>query len=350
MDTMTFERITKQKKIGILRTDNHSLLYAACMSNYDRYQLLLASGQLYILENETLPVIPFRDTTVTGCWCGAVPENKAWTPELFAKAFNCKMYDRMEDMADPALFDGMVLGNCNYDASDHVEITLPFIEKGIPMFIDKPFANNAKNAAIILNAAKKYNTPIFCSSILLYDIMNKKLLKKNLGNPSLVVSTFSSGIESRPASVHTISACLGAVRFLKGDYAVDSMTYIGNKTGDRKNEMYRLLFKDGTIGIINCETFGTYAFHVEVFADNGISSEYTTEPTMRTGIIDIAEAFDKMIDTRVPPLHYDRIFEFVATIDAAIRSRDEGGRPVTIAEIADEAGWKLSDGSENTVK
>ena len=46
-----------------------------------------------------------------------------------------------------------------------------------------------------------------------------------------------------------------------------------------------------------------------------------------------------MIDTRIPPVEYDRIFEFVAILDAGARSKTEGGRTVPIDEIAQEAGW-----------
>ena len=134
------------------------------------------------------------------------------------------------------------------------------------------------------------------------------------------------------------------------------MQYIGNESGKSEDrvkgngEAYRVLFRDGTIGIINCNDYNHYSFRLDVFGSNGTSTEYVTEPTLRSGIVDISNVFAKMIEDRIPPLHYDRIFEFVATIDAALLSREQGGREVTIQEIADSVGYELGVPMECLVK
>lgn len=369
--THSFVKIDKKKKIGVVRTDNHGLIYAYCMGKADRYEFLQASGQLYILENKWEPVIPLRDTEITGCYGHLIepsdrwePEDLkaaqhkvdtlAWQPEAFAKAFNCPIYDTLEEMADPELFDGILVGNCNWYAEDHVELCMPFIKKGIPLFVDKPFACNAKDAATLLNAAREYNCPIFCSSILYYDDMNHNLVDKKYGKTHLVVSTYGCRIEQRNASVHALSALLGAVRYSNGnDYKVESITYIGtgepgNTEGKPHNEMYRIAFEDGTIGIMNLEGFGHYSFHVEAYCETGISSEYCVEQSLRGGIVEISHEFAKMIDSKIPPVEYDRIFEFVAVLDAGIRSKAEGGRTVMLDEIAQEAGWTYGKSDRET--
>ena len=361
--THSFVKIDKKKKIGVVRTDNHGLIYAYCMGKADRYEFLQASGQLYILENKWEPVIPLRDTEITGCYGHLIeaperwaPEDLekaqdlvnrlAWQPEAFSKAFNCPIYDTLEEMADPELFDGIFIGNCHWYAQDHIELSMPFIKKQIPVFIDKPFTSNAKDAAYLLNAAREYNCPIYCSSILYYDDINHLLEDKKLGKTHLVVATFGCRIEERNASVHALSALLGAVRVSNGnDYKVKSITYIGTGDPNREkdkphNEVYRIEFEDGTIGIMNLETSGPpNPFHVETYCETGISSEYSVQQSLRGGIVEISHEFAKMIDTKVPPIEYDRIFEFVAVLDAGIRSKAEGGREVFIDEIAQEAGW-----------
>ena len=369
---------TAKKKIGIVRTDNHSLLYAACWGPYDRYQYRLAGAQLYIIENNkdgpykhfrledagNTPIhlendvhmrnIPRDDTEIAGCWNVPLEEDRL-SKEQFGRAFGCKVYDKLEDMADPNLFDGIAIGNCSFMAEDHVEYALPFIRQGIAMFIDKSFADNAANAKIILDAAREYNAPIFCSSILMFASANRKLKKMNLGDPRLIVSTKSSTMPQRNGSVHTLSNCLGAVWAMKGSYEIQSIQYIGNedgKLGDeeykekygaqpRYGEVYQLLFTDGTVGILNCNDFGDYAFRLDAYGSMGTATEYVVEQTMRSSILEIANEFADMIDTRIPPFHYDRIFEFVAALDAAEKSRAEGGRPVTIQEIADDVGYLL---------
>ncbi|NLM76863.1 MAG: Gfo/Idh/MocA family oxidoreductase [Ruminococcaceae bacterium] len=347
-----------RKRIGILRADNHGLIYGAAWDIYDRYEFHLAHGQLYILEYTTpyMPVLPLRDTQVTGVWDYPLPEDQKdrvrLTANQFAKAFHCKVYDDYHDMADPALFDGVFIANCSFFAEDHLELAMPFIKAGVPVFLDKPIADNAKNCKEILDAAREYNTPVMGTSILMYTDANKEMLKENLGDPRLIVSTFASSITRRNASVHTLSACLGPLMTLKGDYEIVSMQYIGGGKGlmpaeekpERDGgawEVYRVRFKDDTVGILNCNTHNCYEFRMDVYGTNGISTKFVTEPTMRGAIADIAGQFAKMIDTRVPPLHYDRIFEFVAALDACDLSRAEGGREVSIKEIADSVGYEL---------
>jgi hypothetical protein len=184
--------------------------------------------------------------------------------------------------------------------------------------------------------------------------MNHNLVDKKYGKTHLVVSTFGCRIEQRNASVHALSALLGAVRYSNGnDYKVVDITYIGtgepgNTEGKPHNEMYRITFEDGTIGIMNLEGFGHYSFHVEAYCETGISSEYCVEQSLRGGIVEISHEFAKMIDSKVPPIEYDRIFEFVAVLDAGIRSKAEGGRTVPIDEIAQEAGWTYGKSDRET--
>jgi len=371
-----------KKKIGIIRTDYHSLLYAACFDHYNRKEYRKAGAQLYIFENTkdgdydqiyfndslstdihlhadatSIPVeeIPRKDTEVTGCWNKPI-DTEILSKEQFGKAFDCKVYDTLEEMAVPGLFDGVLLGNCSFQGEDHVAYTLPFIKAGIPMFIDKPFADCAAKAKIILDAAREYNTPIFSTSILLFSTPNQNLKKEEIGDPRFIVSSMFSDINQRNSSVHLFSNCLGAMMWLKdGKYEVESVRYIGSedwklpeeeykeKYGEkaRKVEIYRILFTDGTVGIINCTHFGMYAFRLEVNGTKGTSVEYVVEDTMRQPILRIANEFAEMLDTGIPPLHYDRIFEFVAALDAAKISREEGSREVTIKEIADSVGYEL---------
>lgn len=391
----------KQNRIGFVRTDYHSLIYAYCLGESDRYQFRLAGGQLYILEYESMPTLPVCSTTVAGCFN---PPNERTrymkdshgcardvasltgedlknyeetqermgvklTPEQFAKSFKgCVKYDSLQEMADKDKIDAAFIGNCSWYADDHYELALPFIKAGIPLFIDKPFANCAANAKKIIDAAREYNTPIFSSSILLYVGGNRALvnqaqrdstpetLKRELGDPRFIVTTFNSKMEQRNASVHTLSNLFGAVWMTKGDYEVVSIQYIGNEEGkdpDRKGsdgEVYRILFKDGTIGIMNCNSYNHYSFRLDYFGTKGVNTEYVTEPTLRSGIVDISNEFARMIEDRIPPLHYDRLFEFVATIDAGLLSREQGGREVTIKEIADSVGYELGVPMECKVK
>lgn len=346
----------ERKRIGFVRTDYHSLIFAYCLGPSDRYEFRRAGGQLYILEYESQPTIPVLSTVVAGCFNppnerkrygeGEAKLGDRLTPEQFGRAFSCPVYSSLEEMADPAKIDAAFIGNCSWYADDHHLLVEPFLKAHIPMFIDKPFADTAAHAKEIIDLARKYNTPIFSTSILLYVGANRALAKKNLGDPRFVVSTFSSKMEQRNASVHTISNLLGAVWSTSGPYEVESVQYIGNEQARGEHEkgngeVYRVLFKNGVIGILNCNDYNHYSFRLDFFGSNGTDTSYVTEPTLRSGIVDISNEFAKMLQDGIPPLHYDRLFEFVAIIDAALKSREEGGREITIKEIADGVGYEL---------
>ena len=62
--------------------------------------------------------------------------------------------------------DGLLL--CSLEGGVHLERARPFLEKGIPIFIDKPFACSRVKATTLVELAKKHKAPIFGSSSLRY--------------------------------------------------------------------------------------------------------------------------------------------------------------------------------------
>ena len=72
-----------------------------------------------------------------------------------------------EDLRDMCRdVDAAFLCNCGLDGSDHRELAEPFIKKGIPTFIDKPLALEAKDASAMVKLARRYKTPIYSTSLL----------------------------------------------------------------------------------------------------------------------------------------------------------------------------------------
>jgi len=50
------------------------------------------------------------------------------------------------------------------DGKYHFDFAMPFVEKGIPAFIDKPFSDDPQQALDIVTAAKKKNVPLYGGS------------------------------------------------------------------------------------------------------------------------------------------------------------------------------------------
>jgi predicted dehydrogenase len=73
-----------------------------------------------------------------------------------------KLVDKPEQMIGK--IDGILIESVY--GSVHFERAKPFLEAGIPMFIDKPFANSVRDAEAIAGLAAKKNVPLFSASSL----------------------------------------------------------------------------------------------------------------------------------------------------------------------------------------
>lgn len=62
--------------------------------------------------------------------------------------------------------------------SRHLDRARPFLEAGLPTFIDKPFAGSVKEADAIFSLARKHNAPIMSCSALRYDPLVAQALAK----------------------------------------------------------------------------------------------------------------------------------------------------------------------------
>src|SRR2546423_2327590 len=77
--------------------------------------------------------------------------------------------------------------------SRHLERARPFLEAGVPTFIDKPFAGNVREADKLIALARKHNTPVMSCSALRYapEVQQALAMREKYG-PILSVDACSS--------------------------------------------------------------------------------------------------------------------------------------------------------------
>ncbi|MBT4485462.1 MAG: Gfo/Idh/MocA family oxidoreductase [Candidatus Latescibacteria bacterium] len=80
--------------------------------------------------------------------------------EEFAKKFKCEVVKNYYDMVDKV--DGMIFGSF-YEVKWWHLLTKPYLEAGIPCFINRPFSASMKHAREIVEIARRHNTPILCT-------------------------------------------------------------------------------------------------------------------------------------------------------------------------------------------
>lgn len=80
------------------------------------------------------------------------------------KKLDIPLVDKPADMLGKV--DGVIV--TSLDGSVHLERARPFLEAGLPVFVDKPFACSAAQARAIVELANKHKAPVFSSSSLRY--------------------------------------------------------------------------------------------------------------------------------------------------------------------------------------
>jgi len=85
--------------------------------------------------------------------------------------------------------DAVLLANAGGDGNSHLDLIRPFLEKGLPAYIDKPMAFTAKQAREIVALAERHRAPVYSTSVLPHVAdLNWLYRKEKLGKIKYVFS------------------------------------------------------------------------------------------------------------------------------------------------------------------
>lgn len=207
-------------------------------------------------------------------------------------------------------------------AKYHLAPALPFVKKGIPTFIDKPFCYRAKEGRAFLAAAKKGKAPVTSFSVLPHQKSAGEYIKKikKLGDIKAVSFSGPSDLKSKYGGlffygIHQVDIAIEA-------YGLDISKVLLTRNGD--NATAQLLYKDGKIVTINLIKEGVKTFSSSVTATKGnLQHDFTYDPNGETYLTGI-KTFCKMFKTGKEPLSYDRIMRPVEVLEALEKSLKTG--------------------------
>ena len=158
-------------RIGMINCDLHAMYYAALMEGYDPvelrddtvgrghaayfyFHLCYADGRV-----RTAPTVGGFE--IAKCW-----DADRTQAENMARIFNKKRgiaCDTVEEVSDDV--DLVFIADCNGEGHDHLEKAAPGLGKGVPTFVDKPFAYEYRDALRMLELAQASNTPVMSLSM-----------------------------------------------------------------------------------------------------------------------------------------------------------------------------------------
>jgi len=139
----------------------------------------------------TFDLLPFADTRISHYYDA---DPKAIGP--FAEAFvGVKPAKSPADLA--AQVDAVWLGDASGFGEDHFDLVAPALERGLPVFCDKPIGGSVAGTRKILELARKHKAPLMSSSLFRHSSGTEAALRKRdlgeFGSIRYLVAAVQSG-------------------------------------------------------------------------------------------------------------------------------------------------------------
>jgi hypothetical protein len=207
------------------------------------------------------------------------------------------------------------------DGRVHLEQAKPVIAAHKPLFIDKPLAATLDDAREIARLAKQAGTPWFSSSSLRFGSIGAAMKIPGLTG----ATTWGPGpFEAH----HPLELAWYAIHPVELLYTImgtgcESVTRIAGANAD----VIVGRWKDGRIGTVNA---------VRPYSDYGavaFKGRETVESHPKSGATDYRPLVLEMVkffQTGQPPVPNEETLEIFAFMDAAQRSKEQGGKPVAL--------------------
>jgi virulence factor len=211
------------------------------------------------------------------------------------------------------------------DGSVHLARAMPFVEAGLPLFVDKPFTTSVADARQLVDAAHSRGIPLTSASALRYcpEVLAVQARAAELG-PVHGVDAYT------PGSLHPRNPGL----FHYGVHGVETV-YALMGTGCQSvrcvhEEGVDLVvgrWTDGRVGTVRSTRRGSYALGFTAFCEKGVVPALVDSKALYT---DMLRVVLRMFETRQWPLTPEELIEPIAFQEAALRSQERGGEEVAL--------------------
>lgn len=253
-----------------------------------------------------------------------VPGKSLIAPETIPKNAETLRKYGVEILDDPADLFGKIDAVLveSVDGGVHVERALPFIERGMPTYVDKPFACSLADAKAMAELAARKHVPLMSSSSLRYA-------------PEVVAAKAAGGIVGvsthGPAPTHPTR---NPGLFHYGIHPVEMLFTLMDPGCERlaclsrpEGEVVTGIWAGGRLGTVRGIRKGQQAYGFTLFGDKGVTTQgVSTQFIYR----ELLKQVVKMFETKEMPIDLRETLEIVAFIEAAKASGEGGGVPVEV--------------------
>ena len=223
--------------------------------------------------------------------------------------------NNLEDMIGQA--DAILL--TRDDAENHVAMARPFIDAGIPVFIDKPLAITSEDLAYFSEMNAKGKFIMSCSSMrYANECLTAKTELASLGKLELITAVGKKDWNKY------------GVHLLEGLFALlnDPVPFSVKHIGETQKDIVHLIFKDGLQVVLNLFMDISPTFQISLFGQQGwrlveIKNSYSM---FRDNIIE----FIRSVQGGKPILAFDKTENIIRVLIAANESREQGGKTIVL--------------------
>lgn len=310
----------KELKIGILgmtEGNGHPYSWSAMFNGYDKKAMAdcpFPVIPVYLGKQppHTLGISGAKITCI--CCTGYAERDEA---ERIAKAsLISEVLDTPEEMIGKV--DAVIVATDN--GNEHVERCRPFVEAGIPMFVDKPLVNTEEDLRTFLRWHEE-GAHFISSSSMRY---NKEYLpyytdSYELGKLMYICATMPKWYETY------------GIHALEGMYPLLGRGFISARnTGTAERTIIHLKHESGChVNII--QGVGQAAAGMLVVGSDG--SKYLQATDSYFSFKKQLDLFVEYLRTGREPFPFEETVELMKLVIAGLRSREEGSREVFLSEI-----------------
>ena len=225
------------------------------------------------------------------------------------KGYGVEIVDKPEDLIGRV---DAVMIEYN-EGAKHLEASRPFMEAGLPVFIDKPLACSIQDAKKIIELAKDNGVPVFSSSSLRYALEIQNLKKSDVGR-ILSASTYGPGIivQFNPGLFFYVIHAIEMLYALMGKGCRRVRCYSSEGWDVIVGE-----WEDGRVGVVRGLRIGVREYGFTAFYEKKIAFHVIDTSWIYTELL---KKVINMFETKKPPVEPAETLEIIAFTEKAMES------------------------------
>ncbi len=312
--------------LGMIEGNGHPYSWSAIVNGYDPVEMAkcpYVSIPKY-LGAQSLDSVRIPGARVTHIWT----DDPADAPKVAKASKIDHVVSKPEDVIGQV--DAAIIATD--DGNDHIRRARPFIEAGLPVFIDKPMAINVTDLNQFLRWHLEGKTILSTSGMRYMPEMKQIAARREQLGDLRWLTSFTCKTWER-YGIHALEAA----------YPVLGPGFVSAQTNHQNgSDIVHLTHRSGvqlTLGAIH-DAYGSFGA-VHAYGTKGelslkLSDTYTA---FRAQLV----AFIDLLHTGQRPLPFSQTVELMGIIIAGVRSREQAGRVVKLREVYNDLDGSIVD-------